>query len=301
MITRITNLFWLWTLIGVSWAWFTPQHFIWFAPYITPTLGGIMLGMGITLSWQDFRRVFQHPKGVFLGVIAQFLIMPSLGYFIAKIFNLEPGLAAGLILVSCCPGGTASNVIAYLSKGNVSLSVLMTMTSTFLAILLTPYLTGWLAGTYIPINEVVLLKQTISIVLVPILAGIVINQYTPRFTTKISHISPLLSAIAIIMIVGCVIALKKEAIITAGAPLIFAVLTLHTLAFFLGFIFAKTCGCHPQDCRTVCIEVGMQNSGLGASLATTLPNPLAPVPSAISALFHCLIGSLLAGIWRNRS
>ena len=142
MLERFTNLFWLWTILGVTWAWFFPPHFAWFGPWVSPGLGVIMLGMGLTLTFEDFRKVFQHPQAIGVGVFAQFLIMPTIGYSIAKLFGLPPSLAAGLVLVSCCPGGTASNVIAFLAKANVALSVLMTMCSTGLAIVLTPLMTG---------------------------------------------------------------------------------------------------------------------------------------------------------------
>ena len=300
MVSKITNLFWLWTILGVGWAWLMPEAFTWFAPYITPALGVIMLGMGMTLTGGDFLAVFKRPVGVGIGVAAQFVIMPTLGYFIAKGFGLEPGLAAGLILVSCCPGGTASNVIVFLSRGNVSLSVLMTMTSTVLAVFLTPYLTGWLAGEHVPIDELALLKKTLTVVLLPVLAGLALNQWGSRWVKPISQYSPIVSVIAIILIVGCIIGLKKDAIVGAGWNLIIAVFTLHITAFALGYLVAKLCGCNEDDRRTVSIEVGMQNSGLGACLAACLANPLAPVPSAISAFCHCLVGSLLAGIWRTK-
>ena len=300
MIAKLTNLFWLWTILGVSYAWLLPSHFTWFVPYITPALAIIMLGMGMTLRTSDFLTVLKRPIGIAIGVGAQFIIMPSLGYCIAKAFNLEPGLAAGLILVSCCPGGTASNVIVFLARGNVSLSVLMTMTSTLLAVILTPYLTGWLAGSYVPIDEVALLKKTLTVVLLPVLLGLALNHWGTRYIKPISTYSPLVSVIAIILIVGCIIALKKDAIVSAGWPLIFAVFLLHSIAFLLGYLVAQCSRCNEDDRRTVSIEVGMQNSGLGASLATSLANPLAPVPAAISAFCHCVIGSLLAGLWRMR-
>jgi len=190
MIAKLTNLFWLWTILGVSYAWLLPSHFTWFVPYITPALAIIMLGMGMTLRTSDFLTVLKRPIGIAIGVGAQFIIMPSLGYCIAKAFNLEPGLAAGLILVSCCPGGTASNVIVFLARGNVSLSVLMTMTSTLLAVILTPYLTGWLAGSYVPIDEVALLKKTLTVVLLPVLLGLALNHWGTRYIKPISTYSP---------------------------------------------------------------------------------------------------------------
>ena len=298
MIAKATNLFWLWTLLGVAWAWLIPAHFIWFAPYIGPGLGVIMLGMGLTLSFEDFRNVLKNPKAIGIGVAAQFLIMPTLGFLIAKGAGLSPGLSAGLVLVSCCPGGTASNVIAYLSKANVALSVLMTMCSTILAVVLTPTLAGWLAGEFVQVDVAQLFLKTLTVVLLPVLGGLLLNQFASRWTRPITQVSPLVSVVVIVLIVGCIIALKKSEIIDAGLPLLVAILLLHVSGFSLGYGFAYLGGFSEDYRRTVSIEVGMQNSGLGAELASALGDPLAPVPSAISAFFHCLIGSMLAGFWR---
>ena len=298
MIAKATNLFWLWTLLGVAWAWLIPAHFIWFAPYIGPGLGVIMLGMGLTLSFEDFRNVLKNPKAIGIGVAAQFLIMPTLGFLIAKGAGLSPGLSAGLVLVSCCPGGTASNVIAYLSKANVALSVLMTMCSTILAVVLTPSLAGWLAGEYVQVDVAQLFLKTLTVVLLPVLGGLLLNQFASRWTRPITQVSPLVSVVVIVLIVGCIIALKKSEIIEAGLPLLVAILLLHVSGFSLGYVIAYLGRFSEDYRRTVSIEVGMQNSGLGAELASALGDPLAPVPSAISAFFHCLIGSMLAGFWR---
>jgi len=298
MIAKATNLFWLWTLLGVAWAWLIPTHFMWFAPYIGPGLGVIMLGMGLTLSFSDFRSVLKQPKAIGVGVVAQFLIMPTIGFTIAKFAGLSPGLSAGLVLVSCCPGGTASNVIAYLSRANVALSVLMTMCSTLLAVGLTPALAGWLAGEFVQVDVGQLLVKTLTVVLLPVVGGLLLNQFASDWVRPVAKFSPLVSVVVIVLIVGCIIALKKQEIIDAGFPLLGAILVLHVSGFALGYAFALLGGFGEDYRRTVSIEVGMQNSGLGAELATALSDPLAPVPSAISAFFHCLIGSFLAGVWR---
>lgn len=299
MLARITNLFWLWTILGVGWAWVIPAHFSWFQPYITPALGVIILGMGLTLTVDHFKEVIKRPKEIGIGVVAQFLIMPLLGWGVTRLFGFEGGLAAGIILVSCCPGGTASNVIVFLARANVALSVLMTMCSTILAIILTPFMTGWLAGEYVPIDEWALLKKTLTVVLFPIILGVGINHFFPRVVKPISQWSPLLSVICIILIVGFIISVRKQAIIDAGWPLLLAILLLHSGAFLLGYLFAKLFKAPEENRRTVSIEVGMQNSGLGAELASTLANPLAVVPSAISAFFHCCLGSACAAVWRR--
>ncbi|MCB1228634.1 MAG: bile acid:sodium symporter family protein [Verrucomicrobiae bacterium] len=316
---QITRLFALWTVLGCVWAWFVPDHFVWFVdrsnrifdvPLISIGLGLIMFGMGITLTTDDFRSVLTTPKKVLVGVGCQFLIMPLLGVSLARGFALPSGLAVGLILVSCCPGGTASNVVTYLARGNLALSVLMTMTSTLLAIILTPLLTGWLAGTYVDIDRVSLFLDMVGVVLVPVLAGVFFNRFFPRVVRYVTPWSPVLSVVIIVLIVGGIIAATKDLICEHAGILMFVVLLLHSGGFGLGYLLSKLLGLPVIDRRTVSIEVGMQNSGLGSTLASSgkfaaqFPDvaqaALAPVPSAISALFHCLIGSFVAVIWRGR-
>ena len=182
MIQRLTNLFALWTVIGTAWAWFIPEHFLWVVdgrfrplgqPLISVMLGFIMLGMGLTLSFDDFKRIGRIPKCVGAGVVLQFTVMPLAGIAIAMLADLETGLAVGLILVSCCPGGTASNVVAYLANANLALSVTMTMASTLIAVVATPLLTGWLAGKFVEIDQWNLFINMVSIVLFPVIAGVV--------------------------------------------------------------------------------------------------------------------------------
>ena len=317
---QITRLFALWTVLGCAWAWFQPDHFSWFVdrnnrvlgvPLISLGLGLIMFGMGITLRVDDFRAVLHTPKKVLLGVGCQFLVMPLLGVSLARGFDLPPGLAVGLILVSCCPGGTASNVVTYLARGNLALSVLLTMTSTLLAIGLTPLLTGWLAGTYVDINRLNLFLNMVGVVLVPILAGLVFNRFLPRLVRYITPWSPVLSVLIIVLIVGGIIGVKRDLIREHAGLLLLVVLLLHLGGFGLGYLLARFLRFPVIDRRTVSIEVGMQNSGLGSALASSdkfagqfidpFQAALAPVPSAISALYHCLIGSFLAMLWRGRT
>lgn len=300
MLEKFTNLFWLWTILGVTWAWFLPPHFAWFGPWVSPGLGVIMLGMGLTLSFEDFRKVLQQPQAIGIGVFAQFLIMPAIGYSIAKMFGLPPSLAAGLVLVSCCPGGTASNVIAFLAKANVALSVLMTMCSTGLAIVLTPLMTGWLAGEFVEVDVMKLLMTTVLVVLLPVIFGLLLNQFAGKWVRPLRSISPLVSVVFIVLIVGFVISANRQKILESGWLLLGAVWLMHLTGFTCGYLFAWLMG-YPEDFRrTVCIEVGMQNSGLGATLAKSFPDPVVAVPSALSALAHCLIGSFLAAIWSRR-
>ncbi len=308
LLARLSNAFPLWIMLGCVWAWFQPSAWTWFRPHIEPGLGVIMLGMGLTLRFADFAAVAKEPKHVALGVAAQFLIMPLAGWGIASAFRLETGLAIGLILVSCCPGGTASNVICYLARANVPLSVLLTMCSTVVAIFATPWLTRWLAGAWLPVDAWALFRSMIVVVLLPLVCGVTVNtllgkmKRSARVREWIDVIGPLLSVAVIVLIVSCIVALKKEAIADAALQLFVSVFLLHLFGFGVGYGFARLAGCREALRRTISIEVGMQNSGLGAALATKhFPHlALAPVPAAISAVYHCLIGSVLAAWWRRR-
>ena len=267
-----------------------------------------MLGMGLTLRVADFAAVARQPKLVALGVAAQFLIMPLTGAGLAWAFNLEPGLAIGLILVACCPGGTASNVICYLAKANVPLSVLLTMCSTFIAIPATPLLTGWLAGAWLPVDGWALFRSMLMVVLLPLVLGVAVNtglgylERPERFRRWIDGVGPILSALVVVLVVGCIVALKKVEIAGSAGVLFLSVFLLHAIGFGLGYAMARIFKCPVTICRTISVEVGMQNSGLGASLASKhfAHLALAPVPAAISAVYHCLIGSILAAWWRRR-
>ena len=301
-------LFPLWIILGCVWAWNQPAAWTWFQPHIEVGLGAIMLGMGLTLRFADFAAVAQDPKNVAIGVAAQFLIMPASGWLVARMFQLETGLAIGLILVACCPGGTASNVICYLAKANVPLSVLLTMCSTLVAIFATPLLTHWLAGAWLPVDAAALFQSMLIVVMLPLLCGVAANTLPgkmrdpERIRSWVDTIGPLLSAAVIVLIVGCIVASKKAEIARAALPLFVSVFLLHALGFGVGYLFALASGCKESLRRTISIEVGMQNSGLGAALATRHFSQfaLAPVPAAISAVYHCLIGSLLAAWWRSR-
>ena len=309
ILAACTNLFWLWTILGVVWAWFQPEAFTWFLTGVVPGtsiklltagLGVIMLGMGITLSLTDFKAVLKTPKQVFIGVAAQFLIMPFIGWSVATLFDLAPMLKLGVILVSCCPGGTASNVICYLARANVALSVLMTMCSTFLAVVLTPYLTKFYASAILEVDAAAMIWSMVTIVLLPVVGGVLLNHFFKGKLEKVKAVSPVISVLVIVLIVGGVIGLKKDSIIEYAATLLPAVFIVHILGFALGYIVAKLLKLEERSCRTVCIEVGMQNSRLGSKLAADHFSALAMTPCAISALYHCMIGSLLAAYWRTR-
>lgn len=318
MIRQATNLFALWTVLGTAWAWLFPPHFLWvvdgtFRPFgqslVSVLLGVIMLGMGLTLSPTDFRRVLTMPKAVATGVGLQFTVMPLAGITFATLFGLETGLAVGLILVSCCPGGTASNVVTYLARANLALSVTMTLFSTLVAIIATPLLTGWLAGVFVEIDRWALFRGMVTIVLLPVIAGVVLNRLFPKATAHIATYSPLASVVGVVLIVGGIIAASKDLIVEHAGVLLLALFALHATGFVLGYGVTRWIGFGEEEGRTCSIEVGMQNSGLGSTLASgpsfaaQFANPmqaaLAPVPSAVSALYHVVMGSLLAAFWRR--
>lgn len=319
MLQRLTNNFAMLTLIGVALAWAYPPSMTWMTdgsiriagqPLLSVALGLIMLAMGLTLSFEDYRGLAKLPKALIAGVALQFAVMPLAGFAIAWGLGLEEGLAVGLILVACCPGGTASNIVAYLARGNVALSVAMTMVSTFAAIALTPVLTGELAGAFVEIDRWNLLRNMVAIVLVPVLLGSLLNRLFPRAAEKVSVFLPLVAVVLVILIVGGIVGGAKAQIAEHAGVLLIATLMLHAIGFALGLGLARAVGLGVQEARTISIEVGMQNSGLGSGLAKTpafqaqfasaTQAALAPVPAAISAVWHVLIGSILASYWRRK-
>ena len=301
LLNLFTNLFPVGVLLLCVLALFEPGWFAWFkGPWIVWGLGVIMLGMGMTLSVDDFKKVLAMPKAIAVGFAAQYLIMPFLGWGVARGLQLETPLAVGLILVGCCPGGTASNVVAYLARANVALSVLMTMSTTFAAIFMTPLLTSWLAGAYVPVNGWALFLDTVRVVLLPLIAGLVLHHLTPRLVAAVLPAAPLVSVLTIAMICASIIGQNAETIRSSGGKLLLAVFLLHAGGFGLGWVFAWLFGYGETVRRTISIEVGMQNSGLGAVLARNFKDlPTAATPCAISAVFHSVIGSLLAAVWRR--
>ncbi|HYB98626.1 MAG TPA: bile acid:sodium symporter family protein [Candidatus Limnocylindrales bacterium] len=297
-----TTLFPLWVVLAGAAALYHPPLFTWFSgPLIVWGLAIIMLGMGITLSVDDFRRVATIPGAVVAGVVAQFLIMPLMGWASAHAFALPPPLAVGVILVGCCPGGTASNVVSYLARANVALSVLMTMCSTIAAVVMTPLLTKALAGTLVPVDAWGLFVSTLQVVLIPVLLGIGLNHAAPGLVRRVLPVAPLISVLTIVLICASIAGQSRDALFASGLGLLAAVFMLHAGGFGLGYVFGRVASYGETINRTISIEVGMQNSGLGAVLARQhFPDPATALPAAISATVHSLIGSILAAYWRTR-
>ena len=303
-LSRIVKLatfaFPLWVLLASVAALYRPEVFTWFSGVlITLALGATMMCMGLTLEINDFRGVALRPQLIGTGVALQYLVMPFLGWSIASVMGLPTPFAVGLILVSCCPGGVASNVISYLALADVPLSVTLTAVSTSLSVLMTPTLTAMYASSRVDVPAAGLLLSTLQVVIVPIVLGLTLRRYAPRLTYRILSVAPLISVILITMIVASIIGASREAIIESGLLLVVAVFALHVSGFSLGYVLTRALSPSVMSARTVAIEVGMQNSGLGVVLAgQNFVNPLVAVPSAISSLFHSLIGSVLAGWWR---
>lgn len=302
VLNALANAFPFWVLACSSLALVRPEWFAWFrGPMIVWGLAVIMLGMGLTLTVDDFKRVLRVPWAVGVGFVAQFSIMPLLGFAVGRLLRLEAPFAVGLILVACCPGGTASNVVTYIARANVALSVLMTMCSTLGAVFMTPLLTSWLAGTYVPVDARGLLLSTVQVVLLPLAIGLALHHGIPGMVRAVLPVAPLVSVVTIALICASIVGQNREAVLESGAKMLLGVFLLHAGGFALGHLFGRFVGFNATDRRTLSIEVGMQNSGLGTVLAQRhFADPLTAVPCAISATFHSIIGSFLAGIWRLR-
>ena len=266
--------------------------------YVNTLLGIVMFGMGMTLKLSDFKVVFTKPKAVITGILSQFIIMPLLAFLLVKIFNLDPALAVGVILVGSCPGGTSSNVMTYLAKGDVALSVGMTACTTILAPVVTPALVLLLGGATINVSYVSMLMSIVQVVLVPIVLGFVINHFFEKFAQACAKVLPLVSVIAICLIIMAVVAANAAKIMTVGW-LIVVVVMLHNLCgYALGYGVGKVLGLSRDQMRTLSIEVGMQNSGLATSLATVhfATMPLAAVPGTVFSVWHNISGAIYANI-----
>ncbi len=307
LLSQLTSAFPIWVVVLCAWALIQPSAFTWFAPWITPGLAIIMLGMGVTLTWEDFKAVRTMPKPVAIGFVGQYTIMPLLGWSLGVAFNLPTEYAVGLVLVACCPGGTASNVVTFIARADVCLSVVMTACSTLAAIAMTPLLTAALVGERVPVDAFGLFKSTVQVVLIPVALGVVLNRFFPRAVKRVLPVAPLVSVIVIALICACIIGLRVDEVKASAGKLIVAVALLHVGGFALGYTLSRLLKLPSKRARTVSIEVGMQNSGLGVVLANKhFVNPatgvaLAAVPCAISAVMHSIIGSICAGYWRWRN
>lgn len=271
--------------------------------YINTLLGVVMFGMGLTLKPSDFKVLFSHPKDVLIGTVAQFLIMPLVAFLLVKAFRLTPELAIGVILVGTCPGGTSSNVMTYLSKGDVALSVGITSASTILAPIMTPLLTYAYAGETVDVNVFSMFLSIIQVVLLPIALGFVINHFFSKFAERATDVLPLVSTLAIVAIVGAVVSANAARLMGCGL-LVLGIVILHNMfGYALGYAAGKLMKMDTTKCRAVSIEVGMQNSGLATSLATVhfAQYPLATIPGAVFSVWHNVSGAILANIFLRQT
>ena len=277
-----------------------PSSFLWIDTWvINPMLGLIMFGMGLTLAPQDFRIVLSRPKDILFGCLAQFTVMPLLAWTLAWAFSLPKELALGVILVGCCPGGTASNVITYLAKGDLALSVGMTATSTLLAPVMTPLLVWLLAGTMVDVDTMGMLMSIVYVIIAPIVAGLLCQRFLPRLTQSVVAYLPAFSSIVIAIVVGIIVAHNAERLMVGGMLVILVVMLHNVLGLTIGFLIGRLLKLERAKCVAVSIEVGMQNSGLASSLAVLhfAAYPLATIPGAIFSVWHNISGALTARLY----
>jgi BASS family bile acid:Na+ symporter len=297
----VGKTFSLWVILMACFGFFAPQLFVGYKSWISPLLGIVMFGMGLTLSPADFREVFRRPRDVAIGVVGHDLIMPGIAYVLAIGLDLPPDIAIGVILVGCCPSGTASNVMTFLAKGDVALGVSIASVSTLIAPLATPALVSLLAGKWMQIRTESLFMDIVQVVILPIVLGLVARTLFRKQAEASAKALPLVSTVAIVFIIAIIVGLNQPKLMSNG-PLILTAVVLHNLlGFALGYLFARMFGMDLAKRKAVTLETGMQNSGLGAALAAAHFSPLAAVPSALFSVWHNLSGSVLATWFARRT
>jgi BASS family bile acid:Na+ symporter len=298
------NLYAVWLVALAIASFLHPPLMLWFGKeWIFWSLAASMLGMGLTLSLEDFKAISQMPGAVALGFIAQYTIMPLSGWFVATLLQLEPGLAVGLILVGSCPGGMASNMISYLAKANVALSVILTMCSTFLAFFFTPMWTSLLAGNRVDVNVLEMSLSALKLTVAPVTLGVLIRWFLPKTADRIGACGPTIAVLAFTFVTGGIVASSADAIATNFGRLSLAAALLHLFGFGLGYAVTKLLRFDETIARTVSIEVGMQNGGMAAALAKQhfATMPLAAASGVFCSVIQNIIGGLLAAFWKRRS
>ena len=298
---RATMLFPLAALAISIYSFLQPETLLPFKGYIVPLLGLVMLGMGMTLHTDDFRNVIRRPRPVLLGVALQFLLMPCLAWLLSEAMGLPLELALGMVLVGSCPGGTASNIICYLAKGEVAVSITLTAVSTALAVLLTPLLTWVYIGQKVPVPVSAMMLNIVTIVLAPVALGVLLNDRFGARMQALKRVFPGLSAAAVVLIIGIIIANTQGQLAKLAAPVIVAVCLHNLFGLAGGYGLAWLCGCDERIRRTLAIEVGMQNSGLAIALVELTKFPvLAALPGALFSIWHNISGSVLAAYWGSK-
>lgn len=272
------------------------------ANIINILLGVVMFGMGLATKLEDFKVVFSRPRDIAIGCVAQFTIMPALAWMLARLFGLDEALTVGVILVGCCPGGTASNVITYLAKGDLALSVGMTGVSTLLAPLLTPALTLLLAGKTVDVDAVGMFIGILWVVIMPICLGLIVKKLFPKTTERAIRFMPIVSSVTIAVILALVLSANASRLATGGIAVLLVVILHNVCGLALGYLIATALRLAEPKRRALCIEVGMQNSGLAASLAAVhfAAYPMAAVPGAIFSVWHNISGAIVARLFAKR-
>ena len=301
MIQRINTLFPLWALLFSVIAYSMPSIFVPLKGNIASLLIAIMFFMGVTLRLEDFSRVLKQPKIIAITVALQFIIMPLMALFLSKILGFSTELLVGMILVGAVSGGTASNVITYLAKGDVALSITMTITSTLLSVVATPFLTLLYVGQSVPVPANDMLLSILKMVLAPVVMGVIINYFLHKTIKRYEPYLATLSMIAIVFIIAIVVALNQGRIATIGIVTVIGIILHNLSGLASGYWVAKWLGYDHKICKTVAIEVGMQNSGLAVALAMKYFTPLSALPGAIFSVWHNISGALLAGYWSKRA
>ena len=277
-----------------------PQILIGYKKAIVPLLGIIMFGMGMTLRPENFLEICKRPRAIAIGVGLQFLLMPLFAWLVSLAFGLPEMLMIGLVLVGSCPGGTASNVMCYLARGDVALSITLTTVSTIMAVFMTPLLTWLYIGEKVPVPVLAMMLNIFQIIIIPVVAGVLLNNYLHRFLGRVKHIFPFISTAAIILIIGIIVANTQSEIPRVALPVLAAIFWHNLLGLVAGYYLAKLFGLDERMRRTIAIEVGMQNSGLAVALANKYFSTLAALPGALFSIWHNITGSIAAGYWTRR-
>lgn len=288
-------------IIGFSaLALWQPWIFSWVAPHISAMLGIIMLGMGMTLHWQDFSHVLRHPRDLGLGLLVQFGCMPLLAFALCHVFALPPEMAMGMILVGTAPGGTASNVLTFIARGDVAFSVAMTAAATLVSLLLTPPLTWLLGGVWVPVDMGGLFWSIVKIVLVPVLLGLLLHHFQRGLVDRLMPFLPLASALVITLVIAGIIAVNAQNILSAGPAIFAAVIAHNLLGLAVGWFAACRLRFAPSRRRALAIEIGTQNSGLATALALAHFTPAAAIAGALFSVWQNISGALLSNFWATR-
>ena len=298
-INLATNLFPLWVIVFSIWAYFDSQTWTALQTFVIPLLSIVMFSMGLTLKTKDFYRIFKNFKIILLGIFLQFLLMPGIGYFLISIFDLETVIAIGILLVGTAPGGTASNVICYLAKGDIALSISLTTCSTFLAVFLMPTLFWLYTGTDIDVPILQMMLSIFKIIILPVTLGVILNSLNLKFLNKIKNALPLIAITAIVIIIATIIGSSSDQILIYGWLILLIVIFHNLLGFIFGYYSCYLLNLDKKTSRTIAIEVAMQNSGLATALAIKYFGAISAIPAAFYSVWHNISGSLIASFWKK--